>query len=100
MTIRSAGSEIVIIASYVLEGPGGPGALVFSRGLATTLDTAVADAYIAAGFGAVDPTSGAYTVGVPRGTSLRDAAVAPAGGDYKPPVGGVAPGLSTVGEVA
>lgn len=100
MTIRSAGNEIVIIASYALEGSGGPGALVFSRGLATTLDTTVADAYIAAGFGAVDPARGAYTVGVPRGTRVRDAAVDPQPGDYKPPVGGVAPGLSRVGEVA
>jgi hypothetical protein len=97
--VISPGSAIVILTANALNGPAGPGDLVFQDGHASTVDTAVAEAYIAAGFGAADPM-GQYNVPVQLGSRIRDAAVDPQPGDYKAPVGGVAPGISRLGEVA
>jgi hypothetical protein len=96
--IRTQGLAVVILAPNAFNGPAGPGDLVFTDGNASTLDTDVAQVYIDAGFGAVDP-AGVYNAEAER-TRLRDAAVDPLPGDYKPPVGGVAPGLSRIGEVS
>jgi hypothetical protein len=98
--VISPGSAIVILTVNAFNGPAGPGDLVFRDGRASTVDPAVAEAYIAAGFGAADPMGGQYNVPLQIGTPIRDAAVDPQPGDYKAPVNGVAPGLSRLGEVS